>query len=66
MENGWITRNNTSVTNKDFWEELLRELRHYEQSGMSVEVWRIPRNLNQVADQAAKNAASEVSISEWS
>jgi ribonuclease HI len=56
---GWLTRSNQPVKNQDLWHALLAELREYKHRGMDVKFWRIPRQLNTVADQAAKQAATE-------
>lgn len=58
VRNGWWTRVGP-VKNKDLWEALLGEVERYDEEGMAVEFWRIPREWNTVADAAAKDAAAE-------
>jgi ribonuclease HI len=56
--NGWFTAKKTSVKNRDSWELLLEEVRKLAEQGVDVLFWRIPRELNKVADEAAKKGAS--------
>jgi ribonuclease HI len=63
VENDWkkrVRRGWADVKNKDLWEVLLGEIETYKDSGMAVELWRIPREWNTVVDAAAKDAAAEV------
>lgn len=39
---------------------LLGEIERYQDEGMAVELWRIPREWNAVADAAAKEVAAEL------
>lgn len=59
IRNGWKTRTDDAVKNKDLWECMLGEVERHNDSGMKVEFWRIPRELNSDADAAAKAAAEE-------
>ena len=66
VENGWVTRAGNGVQNRDLWEALLGEVERYHDEGMAVELWRIPREWNTVADAAAKEAAArEDAPSAW-
>ncbi|KAL2139661.1 hypothetical protein VTI28DRAFT_4886 [Corynascus sepedonium] len=65
-KNGWIKRVGDSVKNRDLWEALLGEIERYEEEGLAVEFWRIPREWNTVADTAAKEAAANFDApNEW-
>lgn len=57
VRNGWKTRNRDKVKNRDLWEVLLGEVERWKDQGMTVELWKIPRELNGDADTAAKRAA---------
>lgn len=59
VRNGWTTRAGGAVKNKDLWQCLLGEVEKFHDHGMEVEFWRIPRELNTIADAAAKTAAGE-------
>ncbi|KAI1759420.1 ribonuclease H-like protein [Hypoxylon sp. FL1150] len=62
----WKTRRGADVKNRDMWEVLLGEFERCKDAGLSINFWRIPREWNQVADAAAKKAASEVTqCNEW-
>lgn len=50
------------MKNRDLWECLLGRIEKFDDSGMKVEFWRIPREMNFIADAAAKSAAEEVEI----
>jgi ribonuclease HI len=58
-QRGWLTSSAKPVKNQDLWKALLAELRQSEHNRMDVKFWRIPRELNTVADEAAKLAATE-------
>ncbi|KAJ5959149.1 uncharacterized protein N7479_006299 [Penicillium vulpinum] len=47
------------VKNKDLWQCLLGEVERWDERGMRIQFWRIPREWNTEADQHAKVAASE-------
>ncbi|KAI1132414.1 ribonuclease H-like protein [Nemania abortiva] len=66
IEKGWRKGDNTEVKNKDLWEMLLGEVEKWHSMGVSVQFWRIPREWNTVADEAAKKAADEAAIEKWS
>ncbi|PHH75244.1 hypothetical protein CDD80_2523 [Ophiocordyceps camponoti-rufipedis] len=57
--NGWKTTENTDVKNKDLWEVILGQIELLHDRGLRVQFWRIPRQLNQVADCAARYAAED-------
>jgi ribonuclease HI len=56
---GWLTSSRQPVKNQDLWKALLAELRQYKHDGVDVRFWRIPRQSNTVADEAAKLAATK-------
>ncbi|KAK4539591.1 hypothetical protein LTR36_010527 [Oleoguttula mirabilis] len=53
----WRTSAGKAIKNKDLWECLLAEVNKFAQQGMEVVFWRIPREWNDEADAAAKEAA---------
>ncbi|VUC37584.1 unnamed protein product [Clonostachys rosea] len=57
VKNGWTTHIGDDVKNKDLWELLLGEAERWIDKGLVVEFWKIPRELNQEADQAAKETS---------
>lgn len=59
MKNGWKTSTGGAVKNKDLWELLLGEVERWHDEDLKVMFWRIGRDLNSVADAAAKKAAEE-------
>ncbi|KAL2132138.1 hypothetical protein VTI74DRAFT_4144 [Chaetomium olivicolor] len=59
VRNGWKTRTGGDVKNRDLWEMLLGEVERWKDRGLRVALWRIPRDLNAVADTAAKEAAEK-------
>ncbi|KAI1080084.1 ribonuclease H-like protein [Whalleya microplaca] len=66
VKNGWKTSAQADVKNKDLWEMLLGEAERWNDKGLSIRFWRIPRGWNETADAAAKKAASEDEVDdEW-
>ncbi|KAG0646619.1 Ribonuclease H [Hyphodiscus hymeniophilus] len=63
--NGWRTSGKDTVKNQDLWQLLLRAVRRLDQYGIRVLFWRIPRALNQDADRAARKAAEEDMVEEF-
>lgn len=59
VKKGWKTSVGAAVKNKDLWELLLGEVERWHDEGLKVMFWRIGRELNSVADAAAKKAAEE-------
>lgn len=59
LRNGWKTKGNADVKNKDMWEMLLGEFERQRDKGLSIQLWHVPRRWNTVADAAAKAAAEE-------
>ncbi|KAF3280140.1 hypothetical protein TWF970_002897 [Orbilia oligospora] len=57
VQEGWVTSKGRLVANRDLWEELLGVLRRLERSAVEVQFWRIPRQLNKIADAGAKAGA---------
>ncbi|KAI0104488.1 ribonuclease H-like protein [Daldinia grandis] len=63
---GWKKNAGVDVKNKDLWEMLLGEFERWEEEGLSIKFWRIPRGWNETADAAAKKAASEDEVpNQW-
>lgn len=58
IEKGWKTSAGKDVKNQHLWELLLGEAERRSDKGLSLEFWRIPREWNEVADGAAKTAAT--------
>ncbi|KAJ8131936.1 hypothetical protein O1611_g1685 [Lasiodiplodia mahajangana] len=54
VRNGWKTRAGGSVKNQDLWELFLGEVEKCRDGGLEVELWKIPREMNRVADALAK------------
>lgn len=65
VRNGWTTRQGGDVKNKDLWEALLARTKEFAKFGMKVELWKIPRESNTVADAIAKEAAEEADIANY-
>ncbi|GAB1314535.1 hypothetical protein MFIFM68171_04745 [Madurella fahalii] len=59
FRNGWKTRIDGDVKNKDLWELLLGEVERWKDRGLRVALWRIPTEKNRDADGAAKEAAKK-------
>ena len=59
VRKGWKTRTGGDVKNKDLWELLLGEIERWDGHGLRVELWKIPRELNDDADGAAKRAIDD-------
>jgi ribonuclease HI len=57
-KHGWLTAKKTPVKNRDLWVLLLKEVRKQAELGVTVLFWRVPRELNKAADEAAKKGAS--------
>ncbi|KAK4134650.1 hypothetical protein BT67DRAFT_357609, partial [Trichocladium antarcticum] len=58
VRNGWKTRTGGDVKNQDLWELLLGEVERWQERGLRVALWKIPRGLNVDADTGAKEAAA--------
>ncbi|KAJ3577267.1 hypothetical protein NPX13_g3301 [Xylaria arbuscula] len=54
VRNGRKTRNGGTVKNRDLWELFLGEIEKCKETGLEVKLWKIPRELNMVADAMAK------------
>ncbi|CAG7967516.1 unnamed protein product [Penicillium nalgiovense] len=59
MRNNWKISTGAPVKNKDLWECLLGEVERWDEEGMRIQFWCIPREWNAEADQHAKVAATE-------
>lgn len=65
MQNGWQTSTHKPVKNQDLWKELSKERERWSKAGLEVQFWLIPRRLNTVADQLAKEAAALPDKENW-
>lgn len=65
IRNGWKTRAGGDVKNQDLWKLLLGEVERWESRGLGVQLWKIPRELNSLADMAAKEAAQKTPVPEF-
>ncbi|KAI0192282.1 hypothetical protein EV127DRAFT_45710 [Xylaria flabelliformis] len=54
VRNGWKTRIGDPVKNQDLWELFLGEVEKCRETGLEVELWKIPREMNELADLVAK------------
>lgn len=66
LRRGWKTSVGAPVKNKDLWEALLGEAERWSDIGLDVKFWRIPRELNTLADQRAKEAATGDDVKDYS
>lgn len=57
FEWSWVTRAGEPIRNRDLWECLLGEIEVWEERGMRVQFWLIPREMNLKADRHAHCAA---------
>ena len=57
IQYSWVTRAGEPIRNRDLWECLLGEVEMWEERGMSVQFWRVPRTSEMKADRHAKTAA---------
>jgi ribonuclease HI len=53
------------VKNQDLWKELIKELKRWSEAEVAVLFWLIPRKLNTVADQLAKEATALADKADW-
>lgn len=65
IRNDWTTRVGEPVKNKDLWQCLLGEVERWDEEGMRIQFWRIPREWNTEADQHAKVAATKCASQEF-
>ncbi|OQE22121.1 hypothetical protein PENFLA_c013G09265 [Penicillium flavigenum] len=59
IRNNWKTSSGAPVKSKDLWECLLGEVERWDENGMRIQFWRIPREWTTEADQHAKVAATK-------
>jgi ribonuclease HI len=43
---GWKTAKGASVKNRDLWEALLGEVEQWDDRGLKIQLWKIPRKIN--------------------
>ncbi|KAL9087243.1 MAG: hypothetical protein Q9165_006737 [Trypethelium subeluteriae] len=65
QQNGWNTAAGKPVKNRDLWEEIIKEMDRWSERGMEVQFWLLPRSLNSVADELAKEAANLPPKEDW-
>lgn len=66
VRKGWKTRVGDDVKNKDLWDLLLGDVERWKLKGLSVDLWKIPRENNTDADAAAKQAAqNEIAVPQF-
>jgi ribonuclease HI len=63
--NGWKTASGNAAKNRDLWELLLGQVELWQEEGLRVEMWRVPRAWNAAADAAAKAAAGEEDVEKF-
>ncbi|TVY50253.1 Ribonuclease H [Lachnellula cervina] len=56
---GWMTSDHRNIMNQDLWKLLLSLIRTLQGDGVAVSFWRIPRDWNKRADEAAKMGAQK-------
>lgn len=54
VRNGWNTRAGGLVKNQDLWALFLGEVEKCKETGLDVELWKIPREMNEFANAVAK------------
>ncbi|RYP59199.1 hypothetical protein DL770_010250 [Monosporascus sp. CRB-9-2] len=65
VEMEWRKADGSEVANKDLWKRLLFLFRQYAIHGCEIMVWRIPRELNTLADEAAVRALDGDTLIQW-
>lgn len=66
VRNGWRAEGGRAVVNRDLWELLLGEAEErWRELGMLIQFWWIPRELNRVADNAAREGVEKDAREEW-
>ncbi|KAJ7583404.1 ribonuclease H-like domain-containing protein [Mycena floridula] len=58
QSNGWVTSRGEAVKNQDLWLMLLAAVEEYENRGVKVQFWQIPREMNIEADASARLGAT--------
>ncbi|KXJ85549.1 hypothetical protein Micbo1qcDRAFT_169301 [Microdochium bolleyi] len=58
LSSDWKLQNGETVKNQDLWDLLLGQIEAAKDEGLSVEFWKIARELNMEADAAAKAAST--------
>ncbi|CAI7618458.1 unnamed protein product [Penicillium viridicatum] len=57
IHSSWVSISGEHIKNRDLWECLLGEVEILDEKGISVQFWRIRKELNVKADRHAKHAA---------
>ncbi|KAI0883013.1 RNase H domain protein [Annulohypoxylon maeteangense] len=66
IKNDWKTGVGADVKNRDLWEMLLGEAERWEDRGLLIQFWKIPRDWNSAADAAAKEGALKEEVTDYS
>lgn len=66
IRRGWTTRAGVPVKNRDLWDTLFDEAERWSKEGLKIRFWRIPREMNTVADHFAKVAATDAEADKFS
>ena len=62
IQRGWVTRQGNQVQNQDLWMELLAEMDKHNGRGLDIGFWKVPRDWNTTADDAARAGARREEI----
>ncbi|CAJ0553122.1 Ff.00g116340.m01.CDS01 [Fusarium sp. VM40] len=65
IRKSWKTAKGAGVKNRDLWEAFLGEVEHWDDRGLKIQLWKIPREINAQADKLAKEAAQGNDIDEF-
>ena len=58
-QRGWTTSDRRPVANRDLWEKLLARIEYWDNQGVLVQFWRIPRKFNEADGSAMIGALQE-------
>lgn len=62
VKRDWKNSSKVAIKNKDLWELLLGECERYEDEGMAIQFWKIPKEWNKVCEAEAKEAVMNRSV----
>lgn len=52
----WVNPNGTPVVNRQYFEWINEYIQDWNNNGVSIKFWHVPRSMNQMADALAKDA----------